>query len=58
MKGKFEVKVAKNGKYYFVLRSRNGTTLVQSEMYESKSACTNGIAVVKRIAANAEIVDG
>lgn len=32
MKGKFEVKVATNGKYYFVLKARNGATLAQRDV--------------------------
>lgn len=58
MKGKFEVKVATNGKYYFVLKARNGATLAQSEMYQSKASCLQGIDSLKRIAPEAEVVDG
>jgi len=57
MKGKFEVKVATNGTYYFVLKSRNGATLAQSEMYQSKASCLQGIDSLKRIAVEAEVVD-
>ena len=55
---KFEIKVAKNGKYYFELKAGNGQTLVRSEMYQSKSACENGIASVQRCAPIAEVVEG
>ena len=48
MAGKFELKVAKNGKYYFSLLAGNGQNILQSEMYESKSAAENGIASVKK----------
>lgn len=58
MKGKFEVKVATNGKMYFVLKSRNGQQLVQSKMYESKVTCLRGIERVKQLAPEAEVVDG
>jgi len=57
MRGKFEIKVAKNGKYYFVLKAGNGRILVRSEMYESKTACENGIASVQKHAQTTEIVD-
>ncbi len=57
MKGKFEIRVSRNGKYYFVLKARNGHELVRSEMYESKSACENGIASVQKNAHDAEIVE-
>lgn len=48
MAGKFELKVAKNGKHYFNLLAGNGQIILQSEMYESKSAAENGIASVKK----------
>ena len=43
MAGKFELKVAKNGKYHFNLLAGNGQIILSSEMYESKSAAENGI---------------
>jgi uncharacterized protein YegP (UPF0339 family) len=52
MAGKFELKVAKNGKYYFSLLAGNGQNILQSEMYESKAAAENGIASVKKNADN------
>lgn len=55
--GKFEVKVATNGKFYFVLKARNGQLLVQSEMYESKASCLKGIKSVKKCVPDAEVVD-
>ena len=55
---KFEVKVATNGKHYFVLKARNGATLVQSEMYQSKNACLKGIETVRKVAVDAVIVEG
>lgn len=45
--GKFEIKVAKNGKWHFQLKAGNGQIILSSEMYESKSACENGIASVQ-----------
>ncbi len=48
MAGKFELKVAKNGKYHFNLLAGNGQIILSSEMYESKSAAENGIASVQK----------
>jgi len=47
MAGKFELKVAKNGKYHFNLLAGNGQIILSSEMYESRSAAENGIESVK-----------
>ena len=48
MAGKFELKVAKSGKYHFNLLAGNGQIILSSEMYESKSAAENGIASVSK----------
>ncbi len=48
MAGKFELKVAKNGKYHFNLLAGNGQVILSSEMYETKSAAENGIASVQK----------
>lgn len=56
--GKFEIKVSKNGKWHFVLKAKNGKTLMQSEMYETKASCLKGIASVRKNAPDAEVVDG
>ena len=48
MAGKFEIKLSKSGKYHFNLKAGNGQIILSSEMYESKSACENGIASVKK----------
>ena len=47
MAGKFELKIAKNGKYHFNLLAGNGQVILSSEMYESKPAAENGIASVQ-----------
>ena len=52
MAGKFELKTAKNGKCFFNLKASNGQIILSSEMYETKKAAENGIASVKRNAAN------
>lgn len=46
--GKFEIKVAKSGQHFFNLKSGNGQIILTSEMYETKAACENGIASVKK----------
>lgn len=53
MAGKFEIKLSTNGKYFFNLKAGNGQIILSSEMYESKSACENGIESVKKNAADA-----
>lgn len=53
MAGKFELKKSKNEKFYFSLLAGNGQTILQSEMYESKASAQNGIASVKKNAADA-----
>lgn len=46
--GKFVIKTATNGQHYFNLKAGNGQTILSSEMYTTKAACTNGIESVKR----------
>ncbi len=48
MAGKFELKVAKNGKYHFNLKAGNGQIILSSEMYESKASAENGIASTQK----------
>ena len=48
MAGKFEIKKSTNGKYHFNLKAGNGQIILSSEMYETKSACENGIESVKK----------
>lgn len=48
MAGKFEIKKSKNDKYHFNLKAGNGQIILSSEMYESKSACQNGIESIKK----------
>ena len=48
MAGKFELKKSTNGKFHFNLKSGNGQIILSSEMYESKSACQNGIESIKK----------
>ena len=53
MAGKFEIKQSANGKYHFNLKAGNGQIILSSEMYESKAACENGIASIKKNAGDA-----
>ena len=46
--GKFEIKTAKNGQFYFNLKADNGQVILTSEMYTAKKSCDNGIASVKK----------
>lgn len=52
MAGKFDLKVSTNGKYHFNLKAGNGQIILSSEMYESKAAAENGIASIKKNAAD------
>lgn len=45
--GKFVIKTASNGQYYFSLKADNGQAILASEMYTTKAACNNGIDSVK-----------
>ena len=48
MAGKFEIKKAKDGEFYFHLRASNGQIILSSEMYKQKSSAENGIESVKK----------
>lgn len=48
MAGKFEIKTSTSGKFHFNLKAGNGQIILSSEMYETKSACENGIESVKK----------
>ena len=54
---KFEIKITANGKYYFVLKAKNGVALMHSQPYESKSACLRGIEAVRKSVSNASVVE-
>lgn len=45
---KYEIRLASNNDYYFVLKARNGEITATSEMYKSKQACKDGISSVKK----------
>ncbi len=48
MAGKFEIKKAKDGQFYFHLKASNGQNILASEMYREKGSAENGIESVKK----------
>ena len=54
MSAKYEIKQAKDGKYYFNLKASNGQVILTSQMYKDKSGAQNGISSVQE---NANIND-
>jgi uncharacterized protein len=48
MAGKFEVKKAKDGQFYFHLKAGNGEIILSSEMYKAKASAEHGIESVKK----------
>ncbi len=48
MPGKFELKKAKNGEFYFNLKASNGETILTSETYKSRRGALNGIKSVQK----------
>ena len=57
MAGKFELYKDKAGKFRFRLKASNGQVIAASEAYESKSSAMNGIASVRKNAADAALDD-
>lgn len=55
--GRFEKKVASNGKFHFSLKAGNGQIIGNSEMYDSEKARDAGIASVTSNAASATLVE-
>lgn len=54
MAGKFEIKKAKDGEFYFHLKAGNGEIILASEMYKAKTSAENGIESVKKNATHDE----
>ena len=48
MSGSYELKLAKNGEFFFNLLAGNSQNILKSEMYSSKSAALNGIESVQK----------
>ncbi|MCB1847969.1 MAG: YegP family protein [Halieaceae bacterium] len=55
--GQYECKTSGNGKTYFVLKAKNHQVIGQSQMYESESGCSNGMASVKTNGSTSDIRD-
>lgn len=58
VEGRFEVKTAKDGRTYFILKAANGQAIGKSQMYKSDSGCRNGMASVAKHAPTAVVVEG
>ncbi|MBQ7649714.1 MAG: YegP family protein [Victivallales bacterium] len=54
---RFEIKTAKNGEIFFVLKARNSQIIGQSETYPTEAALKKGLASVQNNAPDAKIVD-
>lgn len=52
MAGKFELYTDKGGEFRFRLKAGNGQTILVSEGYKQRSSCENGIASVRKNAAD------
>ncbi|HEX3554954.1 MAG TPA: YegP family protein [Thermoanaerobaculia bacterium] len=48
MAGKFEVKKASNGQFYFHLKAANGQVILASEQYKEKRSALGGIESVRK----------
>ena len=57
MAGKFVISKRKNGEFQFNLKAGNGQVILTSEGYETLQGCENGIASVRRHAADAANFD-
>ena len=55
--GMFLIKTGRGGKTHFVLVATNGRVVATSETYESKESYLKGVAAVKRLAADAVVVE-
>ena len=54
---RFEVRTAKDGRTYFVLKATNGQEIGRSQMYKSDSGCKNGMKSVAKNAADSAVVE-
>jgi uncharacterized protein YegP (UPF0339 family) len=48
MAAKFEIKLAKNGEFFFHLKAANGEPILASEMYKAKASAEKGIESVRK----------
>lgn len=54
---KFEIFIGSDSKFYFHLKAENGEIIAASQGYTTKQSAECGIDAVKRIAANAGVID-
>jgi len=54
---RFEIRTAKDGREYFILKAGNGQEIGRSQMYKSSSGCRNGMKSVARNAADASVAE-
>lgn len=54
---KFVIKLSSDEQYYFVLKARNGQTLVTSETYLKKASCKRAIVAMQKGIFNAKLID-
>jgi uncharacterized protein YegP (UPF0339 family) len=52
MTGKFELKRAKDGQFFWHLKAGNGEIVLSSEMYKARASAEHGIESVKKNAPN------
>ncbi|MCQ2178010.1 MAG: YegP family protein [Bacteroidales bacterium] len=57
VEGRYEVKVAENGKPFFNLKASNGQVIGASQMYSSERTMKAGIASVMKNAPEAPVVE-
>jgi uncharacterized protein YegP (UPF0339 family) len=55
--GKFVIKQGRGGKTHFVLLASNGRVVATSATYESKESRLKGVDAVKRLAADAPVIE-
>lgn len=57
MAGRFVIRLAKDGQFYFTLFSDSGQKLLMSEMYRAKASAYNGIASIQKNASDVKRYD-
>jgi uncharacterized protein len=57
MAGKFVIRLAKDGQFYFTLFSDSGQKLLMSEMYRAKASAYNGITSIQKNASDVKRYD-
>jgi uncharacterized protein len=57
MPGRLEITRDKRGEYRFRLKSTNGQTVAVSEGYKTNASANKGIESIKKLAADATVVD-